>query len=422
MIGYRNRGTTLTGLTLVETDGTVTISGGKILMSGKSGAEAATLGFYRSMGTLGVGAKFYWQIKPTVENIYCVYTVMTYAVLSDPGGYDGNAIRSGQNRDNLGAFHANTVAGGNAITNAGNDTADFGEVTDLQIHYTDSDAQIDFFHRRADDPGDLDPTSATAWTEWAAGSRYSVANNLIGDTVYLAMSKWGVAGNLEIDDIYYLTDGTFTPPTPTTLAVTSETDDTIALSWTDIATAVNADGISIEVSDSGGAYSEADTVAIGVGTFSNGPGLRQGAHYSYRVRAFVDVGGVIYYGAYSNVVSGTTTMAAPTSLTATAVSSSQIDLTWTSNSFTYEDGFVIERSLSSGSGFTEIGRTITDDTTYSDTTALPSTLYYYRVRAFTDNTPPEVLGDVSGEASDTTEAAPASSRATCKVLIAQGRG
>jgi rhamnogalacturonan endolyase len=71
--------------------------------------------------------------------------------------------------------------------------------------------------------------------------------------------------------------------------------------------------------------------------------------------------------------------AAPSSLTATAVSSSRIDLSWTDDS-SDEDGFKIERSTD-GTSFTQIATVGANVTTYSDTGLSASTTYYYRVRA-----------------------------------------
>jgi hypothetical protein len=72
--------------------------------------------------------------------------------------------------------------------------------------------------------------------------------------------------------------------------------------------------------------------------------------------------------------------AAPTSLIAAAISSSQIALSWTDNS-NNEDGFKIERSPD-GSAFTEIGTVGSSVTAYLDSGLLPATPYYYRVRAY----------------------------------------
>lgn len=79
--------------------------------------------------------------------------------------------------------------------------------------------------------------------------------------------------------------------------------------------------------------------------------------------------------------------AAPTSLSATAISSSQINLAWTDNS-TLESDFHIERCSGAGcTGFVEIATVGASTTSYPNTGLAASTLYRYRVRAHehTDN-------------------------------------
>jgi predicted phage tail protein len=72
---------------------------------------------------------------------------------------------------------------------------------------------------------------------------------------------------------------------------------------------------------------------------------------------------------------------APASLAASAVSCSRIDLAWQDQSAN-ETGFQIQRSLSSGSGFSNIASVGSNASAYSDTSGLAcSTTYYYRVRA-----------------------------------------
>jgi hypothetical protein len=71
---------------------------------------------------------------------------------------------------------------------------------------------------------------------------------------------------------------------------------------------------------------------------------------------------------------------APTLLQSEAISNTQINLSWNDNT-TNESGFVIERSLTSGSGFSEIETTAPNVTTYEDTGLSPETVYYYRVKA-----------------------------------------
>lgn len=68
----------------------------------------------------------------------------------------------------------------------------------------------------------------------------------------------------------------------------------------------------------------------------------------------------------------------PSGLSATAVSTTQIDLAWTDNS-SDEDGWTIERSTTSGSGYAVIDEAAANETTYSDTGLSSGTTYYYRV-------------------------------------------
>jgi Tol biopolymer transport system component/alpha-tubulin suppressor-like RCC1 family protein len=73
---------------------------------------------------------------------------------------------------------------------------------------------------------------------------------------------------------------------------------------------------------------------------------------------------------------------APGNLVATAVSSTEIHLSWTDNA-TNEDGFRIERCSGSGcSSFSEIATVAANVTGYQDTGLTPGTSYSYRVRAY----------------------------------------
>jgi Domain of unknown function (DUF1929)/Glyoxal oxidase N-terminus/Fibronectin type III domain/Galactose oxidase, central domain len=92
--------------------------------------------------------------------------------------------------------------------------------------------------------------------------------------------------------------------------------------------------------------------------------------------------------------------AAPTDLSASAVSTSQINLSWTDNA-SNETGFRIERS-SDGTSFTEISTVGANVTTYADTGLSASTQYWYRVRAYNGSGP----SNSSNQASATTLAPP----------------
>jgi hypothetical protein len=98
---------------------------------------------------------------------------------------------------------------------------------------------------------------------------------------------------------------------------------------------------------------------------------------------------------------GGTAPAAPTNLAATAVSPTQIDLSWTDGS-NNETGFRIERKTGAAGTWAEIATVGAGATAYADTSVAASTTYVYRVRAT------NATGDsgYSDEATATTPALP----------------
>jgi len=84
------------------------------------------------------------------------------------------------------------------------------------------------------------------------------------------------------------------------------------------------------------------------------------------------------YSAYYSLGGGVTP-AAPGNLTATAVSSSEIDLAWTDNS-NDETSFEIERSMD-GTNFSLLTAVATDTVTYTDSGLTAETTYWYQVSA-----------------------------------------
>jgi len=85
------------------------------------------------------------------------------------------------------------------------------------------------------------------------------------------------------------------------------------------------------------------------------------------------------YSEYYQLGTGSGTPAAPSDLTATAVSSSEIDLAWTDNS-NDETSFEIERSPD-GTNFSLLTAVGADTTSYQDTGLSAATTYWYQVSA-----------------------------------------
>lgn len=179
------------------------------------------------------------------------------------------------------------------------------------------------------------------------------------------------------------------PQSPTNLSATSISSSQINLSW-DAPSDTGGSaitGYSIERStDSGSTWNALDANTGSSSTAYSDTGLTPSTSYMYRVSAINSVG----TSSPSNTASATTFAAAtipqpPTNLTANAISSSEIDLSWTAPS---DDGgaaitgYMIERSQDAGSTWSTISsNTGSASTTYSDTGLTSSTSYTYRVSA-----------------------------------------
>ena len=176
------------------------------------------------------------------------------------------------------------------------------------------------------------------------------------------------------------------PTAPSSLVATASSSSQIGLSWAASADNVGVTGYRIErcVGASCTAFAQIGTTT-GATTFAD-TGLAASTDYRYRIRA-ADLAGNL--SVYSNIASAKTgastdTQAptAPSSLAATASSSTQIGLSWTASTDNVGvTGYRIERcSGASCSSFVQIGTT-TGATTFGDNGLTASTSYSYRVRA-----------------------------------------
>ena len=139
---------------------------------------------------------------------------------------------------------------------------------------------------------------------------------------------------------------------PSGLTITTLQSAKIIIAWTDNSN--NETGFKIQRKGATGGYVTIRTTAANV-TSSTDTAVTDGTLYYYRVCA-TNGGGD---SAYSNEVNGITPLVIPTGLTATAISSSQINLTWTDNSSS-ESGYKIEHSPVDNLHYTEVANRRTE--------------------------------------------------------------
>lgn len=194
------------------------------------------------------------------------------------------------------------------------------------------------------------------------------------------------------------------PVAPSNLLATAVSSSQINLTWTD--NAVNETGFKLERSTDGVNFTQSNTLSKNA-IKSSVTGLAPSATYQFRLRAYDGPN----HSAYSNVASATTTAApaAPSNLTATAVSSNRINLTWTDHA-TNEGGFKLERSTN-GVNFSQVASLAANTTSYANTGLASSTAYHYRVRAY-EGPNYSAFSNVASATTQATPAAPSNLAAT----------
>ena len=216
-------------------------------------------------------------------------------------------------------------------------------------------------------------------------------NNTPGETHYwIVKDSWlreqsggfaeiTMGGESQIETLAcYSMSGSILPPiplAPSSLSANTVSPFTIRLTWIDHSD--NESGFKIWQKKGSGIWQHICSVGTNV-TSKNINGLQGETKYYYRVRAY-NIGGD---STFSNTASETTPPKAPTKLKATAISSSEIKITWIDHS-NAESGFQIQWKKN---GFSWQNKTVgADVTSWTHTGLPPTTKYYYRVRAYNSN-------------------------------------
>lgn len=253
------------------------------------------------------------------------------------------------------------------------------------------------------------------WTQVATGDVTFGTDATVGLAV--TSHNDGVLASASFSNVTVENIGGSIPATPNNLTVTATSSSQINLTWTD--NAGNESGFYIERAIGSGTFSQIASVSANTTSYSN-TGLTASTNYIYRVRAY-NTGGNSGYSNTANATtpSGTSNCAgncpagytlflcgqcwvdqaqatsggctetcsggtgvpgAPANLSASAVNSTQINLSWTDNA-SNENGFYVERSTSGGN-FIQIATVASNITSYNNTGLTASTNYNFRVRAY----------------------------------------
>jgi YVTN family beta-propeller protein len=174
---------------------------------------------------------------------------------------------------------------------------------------------------------------------------------------------------------------TTAPTAPGSATATAVSGSQINVSWGAATDNVGVTGYEVERCQGAGCSSFA-LVATVSGTSYGDAGLTPATSYSYRVRAFDAANNKSSYSATgSTMTPDTVAPTAPGGLTASAISSSQINLSWSAATDNVGvTNYLIERCQGAGcSSFAQIATSTT--TSYSNTGLTAATSYSYRVRA-----------------------------------------
>lgn len=194
-------------------------------------------------------------------------------------------------------------------------------------------------------------------------------------TYYYKVQAYNSAGLSPYSSLAYATTANYNGvlSTPTGLAATVTGSNQVYLTWDPVSYATYY--YVYRANSFAGDY---NIIAVPTTTSYINTDLLANTIYYYKVKAINASGSSVY----SAIVHATTTytnaiLSAPTNLTATAISTNQVYLTW--NSVGYATNYYVSRATSPSGDYSAIAAPTTN--TYTDTNLSTDTTYYYKVQA-----------------------------------------
>ncbi len=217
------------------------------------------------------------------------------------------------------------------------------------------------------------PTGTFTLAASTTTNSYLNAGLTLNRTYFYRVRAYTMVGTTRVVGPYSTIDSAKPiPAAATNILAASGGYDRINLSWTP---AIGAGGYTVYRSTSlTGTYS-----IVGNVTTSNyiNTGLGFNTTYYYKVRSYYLVNGVKNYGMMSEPVSAKTVLSTPT-VTSSNLSTTSIKLSW--GAISGASGYEVYRSTTSTGTYALQGTVTTN--TYSKTSLVRGTVYYYKVRAY----------------------------------------
>ena len=263
----------------------------------------------------------------------------------------------------------------NAPTNL---TATLISVSEAKLKWTDnSDNEQIFILERKAEGGTYTVVGTIAYN-----TMETTSTGLMPDTKYYfkirARNEYGYS-NYSNETSVTTPSETATPDAPTGLTATATSCNSVTITWTD--NAINETNFVVERKLEGESYTVIEgAIPANTNSYIDST-VEEGKRYYYKIKASNANGD----SGYSNEVSLTTPPCgfppnAPSNLTATILSETEIQLNFTDNSDN-EDGFKLERKEPGGT-YELIAVLPSNTISHKDIGLTPNTTYYYRVCAY----------------------------------------